>query len=130
MQLPVIGKEARVEIRSGEYVVRGSSTMLLSGTILPSEKYDPPNSFRLTGPKEMPVRVVSMSLVLKIDDVPRLAQAPKTRTFKVSGSKPGTSYQVIMDETGRLQCNCTGFGFKKACRHTADVANHLTKENK
>lgn len=124
MQQLVVGNVAEVEIRAGSYVRGGKSTYTYTGAVLQSESYDPPNSFRLMGDRKMPVRVISMSLVVKLNGLEMGASA-KTRTFDVAGSKPGTVYKVVLDETGQLICTCNGFGFRKSCRHTADVEAYL-----
>lgn len=127
MQQLVVGNVAEVEIRVGSHVRGSQPTATYSGVVVPSESFDPPNSFRMMGDRAMPVRVVSMSIVTKLNGQV-LGIKAKTRTFDVAGSKPGVVYKVVLDETGRLICPCSGFGFRKTCRHTAAVQAHLTKK--
>lgn len=42
------------------------------------------------------------------------------RVFKVKSKEK--EYTVTMDNNNRLSCNCTGFGFRRKCKHVDAVA--------
>lgn len=67
-----------------------------------------------TGNPEWPVRVVPRSWIMSIDGVPySYSAAAVTKTVK--GSK-GEVYTVTLG--ARPSCTCTGFQFRKTCKHT------------
>lgn len=42
------------------------------------------------------------------------------RTFVIAGSKAGITYAVT-HRKGAWVCNCTGFGYRRTCRHVAEA---------
>lgn len=129
----VLGSTVTVEIRLQQHVMGGKPTETFNGVVVRSEPYDPKGSFRMTGDKFMPTRVISMGCVLAINgvspttNIPTVKVPATSRTFKVASSKPGNFYEVVMDSTGDMTCPCPGFGFKHRCSHIDQVKDYLAK---
>ena len=70
-----------------------------------------------TGIKDFPVRVIERSHIVSIDNArvkqPKLASVKLTKIVK--GSK-GDEY-VVTKENGKWSCTCTGFQFRRKCKH-------------
>jgi hypothetical protein len=68
-----------------------------------------------------PVRRIRLNRIVKIGDTPVQFQ-PKTehkKVITVPGSK-GNTYTVTK-ESGRTSCTCTGYTFRKTCKHLSLV---------
>lgn len=93
------------------------------GEPLTPPKFAEPGTICLsTGSKIYPVREIHPSMIVSIDEkiaVNKPAQAA-TRVVEVAGSK-GSIYRVTIGPNGRA-CDCTGFKFRRACRHIAEAA--------
>jgi hypothetical protein len=88
------------------------------GQLVPTYKWCEPGTICMTtGDPRWPVRVIHPRLIVSVDDQPYTA--PKTApagVVQVQGSK-GAVYTVTTDHNGKRSCNCTGFSFRKTCRH-------------
>lgn len=114
---PLYGKEAAADT--------------YTGIIQQSQPYDGQDTFRMTGGRDVPTRVVSLRLVTSIDGAPYshgVDPANKPRAFKVAGSK-GAEYLVTCDRTGRFACPCPGFKYHGKCSHIDKVRGFLNKEH-
>lgn len=99
-----------------------------TGTVVRSESYDDPFSFRLsTGDKSFPIRVIDLEHVVKLFD--SAGNQAKSSERKVSertvwevksDSRKGGFYTVTR-EGSHFSCTCVGFGFRKTCRHINSV---------
>lgn len=67
-----------------------------------------------TGNPEWPVRVIARRLIKAIDGVAVKATEAVIQTKTVKGSK-GELYTVTLG--ARPSCTCTGFQFRKTCKH-------------
>ena len=129
----IVGEYAVIEMRLNDYCLFSSTpSVIYQGTVLKREEYDPPRSFRLSGDRAMPVRVIAASNVISVNGEP-FEQAPapvklKPTVLKIAGSKPGTSYDVEVFEDGRITCPCKGFGFKHRCSHVDAAREILAKD--
>ena len=102
------------------------NTEEITGTILNDFKWLQPNQFVISNPcNPKGVSVVSLTHVIDLKD-----SAGKTATVKidpdykqwtVKGSK-GNDYLVIRQK-GQYNCTCTGFTYRKSCRHITEVGN-------
>lgn len=104
---------------------RQERIVTLRGTVMPSPKWLNSGEFALTtGNPDFPWCVVQKDKVIGYEQV----EQEKTRSFTVkSGEK---AYKVLMLSTSTFFCNCTGFGFRKHCKHVAAVQNKLQNNNK
>jgi hypothetical protein len=67
-----------------------------------------------TGIVDFPVRVIPRSWIESIDGAVYTHAASQSQTKKVKGSK-GEEYTVTLG--AKPSCTCTGFQFRKTCRH-------------
>lgn len=51
----------------------------------------------------------------------------KYKIFKVRSSK-GDSFYTIVVNGNYISCNCTGFAYRKKCRHTQEIKEKLIEE--
>ena len=72
-----------------------------SGTILPNPKWVGNDSICIsTGLAHFPFRVIDRERIVELGAAVASA-APRSETFIVNGSKPGSTYTVTRDEIGR-----------------------------
>jgi hypothetical protein len=103
-----------------------------TGTVVKSEKYDDPQSFRITtGDKSFPTRIISLdhvvSLIYEDGSVgTKAAVKPVAVTaWEVkSDSKKGGSYTVTR-EGNHFSCTCAGFSFRKTCKHSIAIKSKV-----
>lgn len=94
-----------------------SKTMIIGGKI-----------YEVNGePWNEPYVAIMPGGVITLDDIdwidPRESQAPisQNRTWTV-GSSDGQSIYLVREESdGRLTCNCSGFHYRRKCRHLEEV---------
>lgn len=55
---------------------------------------------------------------------PKREPAPKLQTFQVANSKGTGFYLVVVGPDGN-SCTCTGFGFRRTCKHITNVLAEL-----
>ena len=72
-----------------------------------------------TGNTEFPFRVINKSLIISINNQAMEQKDIAIKTFNVKGSK-GDSYTVTVD-SGKMHCTCSGFQFRKSCKHVKEV---------
>ena len=90
-----------------------------SGKILPNPKWVAQDAITLsTGISEFPFRIIERERIVGLGEAAPIA-APRSETFVVQGSKPGTTYTVTRDGS-HWSCTCVGFGFRKDCKHVRE----------
>ena len=72
-----------------------------------------------TGNTEFPFRVINKSLIISINNQAMEQKDLSVKTFNVKGSK-GDSYTVTLG-SGKMHCTCSGFQFRKSCKHVKEV---------
>lgn len=77
-----------------------------------------------TGNPEWPVRVIQRSLIISIDGSQVEAPSSKVLTRVIRGSK-GDEY-IVSRAGGRWTCTCSGFQFRKTCKHAREAAEDCT----
>jgi hypothetical protein len=72
-----------------------------------------------TGNPNFPVRSIRRQYIVSIDgtDASKPVES-SVRQVKIPGSKPGSEY-IVTVSGGKYQCTCTGFGFRRTCKHLA-----------
>jgi hypothetical protein len=89
-----------------------------TGKILPNPKWVGADSICIsTGLAHFPFRIIDRERILELGNAP--VAAPRSETFIVKGSKPGTTYTVTRDGS-HWSCTCVGFGFRKDCKHVRE----------
>ena len=90
-----------------------------TGKVLPNPKWVGNDSICLsTGIAEFPFRIIDRERIIGLGEAAPVA-APRSETFIVQGSKPGTTYTVTRDGS-HWSCTCVGFGFRKDCKHVRE----------
>jgi hypothetical protein len=91
-----------------------------SGTILPNPKWVGQDSICIsTGLAHFPFRIIDRERIVELGAASVASSAPRSETFIVKGSKPGTTYTVTRDGS-HWSCTCVGFGFRKDCKHVRE----------
>ena len=86
------------------------------GEVVPSAKYDPPNSIRMsTGILDFPFRVISLTSIFEVDENPFHFEVKPDSMREVQGSH-GNVY-TVRTSNGITTCTCPGFEFRKICKH-------------
>lgn len=111
----------RVLNASGDKIVLYASGVInefneYTGKIVPNPKWVSSDSICLsTGDTQFPFRIIERERIVGLGAATHIA-APRSETFLVQGSKPGTTYTVTRDGS-HWSCTCVGFGFRKDCKH-------------
>jgi hypothetical protein len=50
----------------------------------------------------------------------------QTKEYRVPSSKPGEFY-VVKKENGKWSCDCTGFSYRKKCKHLQNYIQHYNE---
>lgn len=126
IKVPTVGSKIKIRTRDvmGPSMIpprHGSKEY--EGEVIAPYKWLSDREFCLTGNKDFPIRVINMSLVEDIQLIKGSLREVNTdvRTFEVSGSK-GNKYTVTSSSRG-WTCTCTGFQFRKQCKHIAELSN-------
>jgi hypothetical protein len=72
-----------------------------------------------TGNIEFPFRVLNKSLIVSINNKAMEQKDSAVKTFTVKGSR-GDTYTVTAN-SGKMHCTCSGFQFRKSCKHVKEV---------
>ena len=126
MQMPQVGSSIVVVIKNNHSLLPAlfpdaPDTLVYAGTVLKSEGWDDPKTFRMTGEIKCPVRVIAMKNVVSFDgDSVEVQDANEDRIVTVQGSK-GNEYVVTIKANGAATCTCSGFSFRKNCRHLLEA---------
>ena len=57
---------------------------------------------------------------IEITGKPEYKEPAEVKEYTVTGST-GKSYTVTIDSRGLASCDCAGFSFRRACRHTKQI---------
>ncbi len=98
-----------------------------TGIVVKSERNDNVNSFRLaTGRQGFAVSIIDLGSVSNlVYDNGRVGEKVSVNpitvaVWEIKSSKPGKSYTVTRNGSN-YECNCAGFGFRRACRHINEI---------
>jgi hypothetical protein len=125
--IPKVGSKIRVTTKFKNHVLSRADEYILStyvGTVGSAHKLLSPNSFVLSTPDtpQFPKREINLAKVIHLEYLDgSTAKKVQTvdHTWQVKGSK-GDSYTVTR-VGNKLNCTCTGFQFRRKCKHL-DVA--------
>jgi hypothetical protein len=91
-----------------------------TGKILPNPKWVSSDSICIsTGDTHFPFRIIDRERIMELGASVASVSAPRSETFIVQGSKPGSTYTVTRDGS-HWSCTCVGFGFRKDCKHVRE----------
>lgn len=97
------------------YVIGAKPTIDIAGKLTKLPKWCPPDSIALIRDSDGGLSVISPKSILSIDGKKFKAVLPKVKSWKIAGSK-GSTY-VVTESNGHYTCTCTGFQFRKSCKH-------------
>lgn len=132
-QIPKVGSKIRVVIRhKNHYYLTAESNPFIEnvyeGVVIPSEKWDQPFTFNMTGDKIISTRNIAVNNIIKMEIVggaaAKLITTNGIRAFKVKSKK--NVYTVIKNGP-TYSCTCIGFQYYKRCRHISGVHAKVTK---
>ena len=58
----------------------------------------------------------------KKDNIPNI---DSNKVYKVRSSKGDKVYEVKVNSSGSLECECPGYGFRRSCRHIKEIQSSL-----
>lgn len=125
VRIPNVGSEVELTMKNsfGAAMIPPQPTeYVISGKVLNPHRWLNDREFCLTGSPDWPVRVIHIDRVIKMRMITGKARAVDTslQTWEVAGSKPGSKYTVTRSNRG-WNCSCTGFGFRKTCKHVVEL---------
>ena len=96
-------------------------TYVREGEVVPTPKWAEPGTICLTtNEPHFPVRMIHPSMIVSIDDVVAEERPSDIKVYTVAGSK-GNTYTVTAGPKS-ITCDCSGFQFRKSCKHLAIAA--------
>ena len=91
-----------------------------TGQIVPNPKWVTSDCICIsTGDTAFPFRIIDKNRILGTREYQNKDAKPRSETFVVQGSKPGTTYTVTRSDD-HWSCSCVGFGFRKDCKHVRE----------
>ena len=119
----------KVKVRNQLYPMRSSYAFHVPEfTVYEGEQVDAPKWAAsgtvclATGDPIWPVRMLDPAAIISIDESEvQTVKQTDVKVFQVAGSK-GKSYTVTIGN-GQRSCTCTGFAFRKHCKHIEEVDN-------
>jgi hypothetical protein len=123
MRVPQVGSVVRVRTRYNQgprMIPPQPDFTVYEGKVLNPDRWFNDRQFNITGDKDWPIRTVNMINVIDIEIISGGFKDVKTdvKTWTVEGSK-GNKYTVTRTSTG-WSCTCSGFQFRKQCKHVSE----------
>lgn len=118
-----------------EFAVAGKKvkrTYAIYGGLIPpytmsigSDKYIMPGWYKLDKDEDLPDIEDIGYYPYKPKKDNNLANIDSNKVYKVMSSKGDKEYQVQLNTSGSLECECPGYGFRRRCRHIDQVTSSL-----
>jgi len=125
---PAVNSQISVTIRFTNYAYGATNPFkddVYIGQVARDFKWLTPTQFVLSTPEdsEMPVRVIDLAYVVDLrgadGGVAKSQGATLRKVINVAGSK-GSVYTVVV-EAGKASCTCSGFQFRRTCKHIKEA---------
>ena len=90
-----------------------------------SDKYIMPGWYKLDNNTETLPNIEDIAFYPykpKEDNKPNI---DSNKIYKVSSSKGDKVYEVKMNNSGSLECECIGYGYRRKCRHIDQITSTL-----
>ena len=126
--MPAAGAQVKITFSSSSYVLgnEGVIQTTINGIVESPTKFTPTDYIRLTTDFDSPVRIreIPINKVIVLDYLDgRKAGIEHVKnhfqTWIVKGSQ-GSDYTVMKDQNS-WSCTCSGFQFRKTCKHIKTV---------
>jgi hypothetical protein len=129
VNIPNVGAVVRVTTRHRNYYIYTAKEQPFveythEGTVLPFMKGDKPGTFNMTGDERMRSRNIAMSNVVKLEYVKGKGTESKVRAFHVKSTDKKKVY-LVTAIGNKVECNCTGFTYRRKCKHADAVRAKL-----
>jgi hypothetical protein len=128
--IPAAGCQVAITFEFPSYVI-GSATVnktTITGIVEKAIKFTPPDFVRIVTDFDSPVRIreIPLSRITNIEYADGRTATKETvdvdtQTWSVEGSR-GSRYTVIRTRSS-WTCTCSGFQFRKSCRHITELKN-------
>ena len=106
-----------------KYAIKGGTippfTMELNGN-----RYIMPGWYKLKPDEETP-DIKDIAYYPYKAKKPNIPNIDSNKVYKVTSSKGDKEYEVKMNSSGSLECECPGYGFRRKCRHISEVIGSL-----
>ena len=93
-------------------------------TTINGERYIMPGWYKLKPNEETP-NIEDIAFYPYKAKKPNIPNIDRNKVYKVKSSRGDKEYQVQMDSSGSLACECPGYGFRRRCRHIDEVQKSL-----
>ncbi len=90
-----------------------------------SDKYIMPGWYKLDNHTETLPNIEDIKFIPykpKEDNKPNIES---NKIYKVTSSKGDKVYEVKMNNSGSLECECVGYGYRRKCRHIDSITSSL-----
>lgn len=99
---------------------------VFKGKIVPNPKWLDSDYVSIhTGKPDYPVSHIHKKFIIGYEFA---QERTEIRIFRVKSKSKGNVYNVI-SENGHISCDCVGFQFRRHCKHSAKVKEHLAKKS-
>lgn len=128
--IPDPGCQVAITFEFPSYVIGSAkvSKTTITGVVEKATKFTPPDFVRIVTDFDSPVRIreIPLNRITNLeyaDGSIAIQEAVKdeTQVWAVTGSK-GSRYTVIRTRN-KWTCTCSGFQFRKSCRHIQELQN-------
>lgn len=124
-----LGQTVTVKVRNRAYLIRdryacknaGPEFYTYTGIVMREKFFDSDEIGLTTGKTNFPFRRIKLSDIVKVNDsaVDIIPVKNERITKTVQGSK-GQTY-IVTKENGKVSCTCTGYQFRKTCKHIQEL---------
>lgn len=110
-----MGSMTTITIRNrSTWVIGAKPTFTLHGKLAKAPSWCPPETIALIRNEDGGLSIINPKNVVEIDGK-KYVYKNQTKTYSIQGSK-GNTY-VVTEANGKYTCSCTGFQFRKTCKH-------------
>lgn len=132
MNIPREGSQVVVTTKHRNTVLGGDPFKFntYKGVVVKASPWMSPHEFMIaTGNAQHPKAIINSGFVHSIDYVSGLASTVNTdsRIFRVTSKSSGKHYVVTL-ASGKITCTCTGFEYRKHCKHSQAVSQKIKGE--
>lgn len=101
----------------------GRNTFTHVGELVATPSWVPYDAIAMTTSEsgKFRVRIIAKEDIISIDGEETVTIKPSKRVIRVQGSK-GSEYVVELSDKGN-NCTCSGFQFRRTCRHIQEAMN-------
>lgn len=130
--MPNVGSRVRVTIKERNYYYFTYQTepykiTSFDGTVIPSEKWQKPTTFAMTGDSVIRKRIIDISSVHAIEYFSGSAKSKIDNKFRSFIVKSKNNKYLVTLSDRNFECSCIGFSYHKSCKHIRAVSAKIQK---